>query len=255
MIRNMPKPPLIVGNWKMYKGVKETQSFIDQMMLAPLPSEKQIWLAVPFTAIGPAVQAAKGRLVIGAQNMHDASEGAFTGEIAASMLTELGTEFVILGHSERRTLFHESNTFIHRKVKAALQSGLKVILCVGETEQERKEEKTKEVLKTQLLECLKDVPEEAFTKISIAYEPIWAIGTGKTATPEIAQKTHRDIREILESMISSKAAQEVFLLYGGSVKPENASSLMKQEEINGLLIGNSSLKHELFLKIIHFDQS
>lgn len=182
--------------------------------------------------------------------MHDASEGAFTGEIAGEMLLEAGATFVILGHSERRHLFGEENPFINRKVLKALEVGLFPILCVGETLEEREEGRTEEVLETQLLESLKGVGKLSMRKMAVAYEPVWAIGTGRTASPEIAQKVHAYLREVVAEHWSPAAAASLPLLYGGSVKPENADSLLVERDINGLLVGGASLNPESFAQIV-----
>jgi triosephosphate isomerase (TIM) len=237
---------MIIGNWKMYKTGSEAKSFI--LSLIPLieNTSKQAFLAVPFTSIQEACEAARGsRIVIGAQNMHDAEEGAFTGEVSASMLTQAGAQFVILGHSERRHLFFETNAFIHRKIKSALKAGLTPILCIGETEEERKQGRTKEVLTRQLKECLGDLTESDIMRLAIAYEPVWAIGTGQSATPAMAQETHALIREHLPKKIP--------ILYGGSVKPDNAEALLSQPDINGALVGGASLNVETFVRIIEKD--
>ena len=198
-------------------------------------------LAVPFTAL----QAAQGsEIEIGAQNMHDAAEGAFTGEISANMLWDAGATFVILGHSERRHLFGETNAFIHRKVVRALEEELQPLLCIGETEEERAHGRTADVLKRQLDECLKGVDPE---KVMIAYEPVWAIGTGKTATPEIAEEAHQQIRAHL-----GESGKGVAILYGGSVKPETMKPLMQQPNVNGVLVGGASLDVETFAKIVNW---
>jgi len=241
--------PILVANWKMYKTVEEATSFIET--LAPLAetASAEVFLAVPFTAIAPAAQAANGRNVsIGAQNMNDASEGAYTGEISARMLKAAGATFVLLGHSERRRLFHEENSFIQRKVKRAIEASLRPILCIGETFEEREAGETEAVIRQQLTECLEGI--DSIDSLIVAYEPVWAIGTGKAATAEIAEEVHAHIREILGSLFTKEAAAGVPIIYGGSATPENAKSLLSQENINGLLIGSASLQPESFAKII-----
>lgn len=222
---------IVVGNWKMYKTVSESVEFVKT--LAPLieGSQAEVWLAVPYTAIAPTAEVAEG-IVIGAQNMNDATEGAFTGEIAARMLLDVGARFVVLGHSERRHVFGEGNDFIRRKLERALSSGLRPILCVGETLEEREAGQTEETISRQLKGVSGD--------IVLAYEPVWAIGTDKAATPEMAQEVHSFCRTILD----------VPILYGGSVKPENAEAIMAQSDIDGLLVGGASLDPKTFASII-----
>jgi triosephosphate isomerase len=246
------RPPLIVGNWKMYKTIDETVKFIRDLI--PLVKEclSGIFLAVPFTAIKNASEQAKNsNIIIGAQNMNDATEGAFTGEIAGKMLKEAGAQFVIIGHSERRQSFQESNEFINRKVKRALNDGLRPILCIGETRQQRESDQTQVILKTQLTESLHEIPLEQLAQIVIAYEPIWAIGTGLTATPEQAQAMHHFCRETIAELWDSDVAKKVFLLYGGSVKENNAKELLNQADVDGFLIGGASLSLESFSQIIN----
>jgi triosephosphate isomerase (TIM) len=236
--------PLIVGNWKMHKTGAEAQSFIQA-----LPG--RAWLAVPFTALSDASRAAQGtEIVIGAQNMHDAEEGAFTGEISANMLKSAGARFVLLGHSERRHLFHESNAFIAKKVKRALQHGLTPILCVGETEGEREKGLTHQVLLSQLTECLKEVADSELPHLILAYEPVWAIGTGKTATPQIAQDAHRACRSFLEKRGGESLARQIPILYGGSVSPATLDALLEERDIDGALVGGASLNIETFSKMM-----
>lgn len=246
----MDKDLIIIGNWKMYKSSSEAVEFIKQLTPLVKDSKATIGLAVPFTAIESCSKAAKGTSIdIGAQNINDAREGAFTGEIAASMVKNAGATFVIVGHSERREYFNEDNTFIHAKVLRALSEGLKVILCIGETSEQR-EKNHEEILHTQLQEGLKEVPAEKVDQIMIAYEPVWAIGTGQSATPEIAQETHAFCRSLLTEIFSDKG-NTVPILYGGSVKPENAKSLLEKPDINGALVGGASLEVKSFSAIIH----
>lgn len=245
---------VIAGNWKMYKTIEEATHFVET--LAPLIGKSQaaVFLAVPFTAIHPTVQYVKKlgiSIKIGAQNMNDASEGAFTGEVAGKMLLEAGAEFVILGHSERRHIFHESNSFINRKIKRALSDKLQPILCVGETEKEHDSGEMEHVLKSQLLECLEGIKEEDVGKIIFAYEPVWAIGSGKTARPEDAQKAHQFCRSVIAQTWSQDLANSLIIQYGGSVKPENASELLEQQDVDGLLVGGASLSAESFAQIIN----
>ena len=250
MARKKTTEKIIVANWKMYKTSHEATRYIEELLPLIQGLEAKILLAVPYTSIAAAAKEAKGSaLLIGAQNMCDASEGAFTGEIAAIMLKEAGAEFVLLGHSERRRVFHESNELIRRKVARALQDDLIPILCVGETLEEREAGRMEEVLHTQLAECLQDIPEEALAKLMVAYEPVWAIGTGKSATPKIAADAHEHCRKILIKLLGKKVGGSVPVLYGGSVNAENAADLAMQNEIGGVLIGGASLNAKTLAKI------
>lgn len=244
---------VIAGNWKMYKTALEAVAFI-QELLPLLKSVDLPYLAVPFTAIQDSAQAADAKIVIGAQNMNDAAEGAFTGEIAARMLTEAGAKFVILGHSERRRYFHEDNHFINRKLKRAIADQLQPLLCVGETAEERAAEKTAEVIKTQLTECLEGVAPEQIGKMLIAYEPVWAIGTNLSASPEQAQEVQKMGRAFIEENFGKEAAAEIRILYGGSVTPQNIKELMSQPDIDGVLVGGASLNPQVFSQIINYQQ-
>lgn len=239
------RSPLIIGNWKMYKTFPEAKNFLDT-----LNNSKTAFLAVPYTLIQPLSLLNKANVVIGAQNMNDAEEGAFTGEVSARMLKDAGAKFVLLGHSERRHFFKEDDRFIQKKVKRALIDGLDVILCIGETHEQYEQKKTKEVLEKQLLESLGDIKASDFDHISIAYEPVWAIGTGLAATPEEAEKEHAFIRSLIEKKWGKEAASQVKILYGGSVKPENAEHFLKQSDIDGLLIGGASLNVDSFGTIL-----
>lgn len=242
---------VIVGNWKMHKTHAEAESYLKDL-LAHLQAENvSIFLAVPFTLISLAVQLTAGtRVIIGAQNMNDASEGAFTGEISGRMLVEAGAQFVIIGHSERRKIFGEDDAFINRKVRRALESGLKPILCVGETFEEREAGKTHERLAKQLKEGLADVPSTATSALFIAYEPVWAIGTGEVATPPIIAETHAFIHETLNQLWPAQERALTPLLYGGSVQTRNAGLILEQPYVNGLLVGGASLSAELFNQIV-----
>ncbi len=243
----------IIGNWKMHMGVRETATFVQDFL--PLLGEATtfVGIAPPFTSIETAVNGAKkSYLNIGAQNMSEFPKGAYTGEISSAMLKEGGVSFVILGHSERRAHFHEGDSMIHRKVKWALQEELLPILCIGESQEERDKEMTEKVLTRQLGEALKDFSTKELEKLVIAYEPVWAIGTGKTATPDIAQETHHLIRTFVKDNWGGEVAERIPLLYGGSVKPENTKALMAEPDIDGALVGGASLEVESFAKIIKY---
>lgn len=242
---------IIAANWKMYKTIEEAKQFVER--LAPLAegSQAKVYIAPPFTALESAAKLVKERqfpFIIGAQNMNDATEGAFTGEIAAKMLLDVGSQFVILGHSERRHIFNESNSFINKKVKKALAVSLQPILCIGETEAQRQTGDTENVLQEQLEVCLEGIEDPA--NLVLAYEPVWAIGTGKTAKAEDAENAHQFCRKIIEKLFGKKVASKISILYGGSVKPENAAELMAQSQVDGLLVGGASLSPETFSEII-----
>jgi len=246
MARNL----YVVGNWKMYKTSREATSFIEEFLPKVEGFTEELYLAVPYTSIASAASFAKdSSLVIGAQNMNDAREGAFTGEIASLMLKEAGASFVLLGHSERRHVLGESLDLIHRKVIRALQDDIQPILCIGETDKQREQKKTEDVLREQIESALKGVPKEDAGKLILAYEPVWAIGTGKSATPKQAQKEHLFCRSILAEIFGKQKANNISILYGGSVKPENTSELIAEKDIDGVLVGGASLDPGMFSQI------
>jgi triosephosphate isomerase len=247
------RPYVIIGNWKMHKTIEEARIFVKNLLASSHLSETEIvGLAVPYTVIYPLSQEAKQTvLLIGAQNMSDASEGAFTGEIAGTMLKDAGAQFVLLGHSERRHLYGESDTFINRKVKRAVEVGIQPILCIGETKTEYENGQTHAVIERQLTEGLKDLQPHQLQKLIVAYEPMWAIGNGHSATPEIAQEVQHFCRQILAKILTDELAQQIVIQYGGSVNPSNAHELLAQPDIDGLLIGGASLSLESFLQIVN----
>ena len=244
---------LIAGNWKMHKTVGEAIELVRELkILVSDVTDRDILVCPPFTALYPVSQELKGSNIdLGAQNMFYELEGAFTGEISPLMLKDAGCSYVILGHSERRHIFGETDELINKKVLSALENGLIPILCVGETLEDRESGKTKEVVERQVKEGLKGISSEEFV---IAYEPVWAIGTGRTATPEQAQEVHEFIRSIIEGMFSKNVADRVRILYGGSVKPNNAADLLAMPDIDGALVGGASLKADSFSKIVKFDK-
>lgn len=249
----MTRRHIIAGNWKMYKSISEAVSFIQELAPKVMGVGTEVYLAVPFTSLSAAAEAAQGTpIVIGAQNMNDAAEGAFTGEIAARMLLDAGARFVVLGHSERRHLFGESSEFVNQKVRRALSEGLEPIVCIGETLEQREREGVEEVLSEMISESLKGISREEMRRVIIAYEPVWAIGTGHTATPEEAQKVHAFCRQEIGGQWDAALAESIPLLYGGSVKPENASGLRAQPDVDGLLVGGASLDVKVFLQIIDY---
>lgn len=248
------RTPIIVGNWKMYKTIEEAISFVKELAPAVSKASGRVFLSVPFTAIKAVSDGTQDtNVVIGAQNMNDACEGAFTGEIAGRMLKDAGAKFVILGHSERRHIFNEGNELINSKVKQALLDRLTPILCVGETIEQREEGKMEQVLEEQLTQSLEGITDDQLTEMMLAYEPVWAIGTGHTATPEQAQEAHQFCRKLIEKNWGSDVANQVSILYGGSVKPGNAKDLMMKPDIDGLLVGGASLSTETFAQIVNYE--
>lgn len=250
----MERLPFIAGNWKMNKTVEEALDLTEQLK-ASLQNIKGVEVAVapPFTALYTVSVALKGSPIrLTAQNLFYEERGAFTGEISPLMLREIGCQYVIIGHSERRQFFGETEETVNRKIKAAFHQNLKPILCVGETSKEREGGQTFTVIERQLQGALKGILNKEMDNIVIAYEPVWAIGTGKTATPEQADEVHRYIREKIEKLYSREIAMEIRIQYGGSVTPENIKSLMGQENIDGALVGGASLKSETFSKIVKF---
>ncbi len=246
----MKKFPLIIGNWKMYKTNTEAKAYVSSLLSLLEEVKTPAGLAVPYTAISLCADLAKDHsLLIGAQNMHSAEEGAFTGEIAADMLVDAGAEFVIIGHSERRKLFGESNADVAKKAQKALEKGLQVIVCVGEEEKHRKKGR-EAFLEAQLKESLQGVKKDFLASLCIAYEPVWAIGTGKSAKPDEVDQIHQFLRSILETMFTKTHAKKVAILYGGSVKKENIVSYMKKTNVQGALIGGASLKAHDFADMV-----
>lgn len=246
------RTPFICGNWKMYKTVAEAVAFINEAKgLVGGVKDVEIGIGAPATALKSLADAAKGsNIKIGGENCHWEKEGAFTGEIAPGMLVEAGCSFVIIGHSERRQYFGETNETCNKKVKAALANGLDVILCCGETLDEREGGKTSAVVMDHVRGGLEGLTAAEMKKIVIAYEPVWAIGTGKTATPEQAQEVHAVIRKLLADMFGGDVADATRIQYGGSVKPENVKEIMSQPDVDGALVGGASLKPDSFSKLV-----
>jgi triosephosphate isomerase (TIM) len=243
---------VIAGNWKMYKTVAETRAFFEAFV--PLAERAQycdVVVAPPFTSIAAAVEEVEDtRIGIGAQDVYWEKEGAFTGEISAGMLAGAGCKYVIIGHSERRQIFGETDEMVAKKTKAALAAGLTPIVCVGETLKEREAGKAHQICETQFSNGVGALTAEEFSRILMAYEPVWAIGTGRTATPEIAATSHKYLRECVGRRFSAEAAAALRILYGGSVKPENIAGLMAQEELDGALVGGASLDPKSFGAIV-----
>ncbi len=247
--------PFIAANWKMHKTVSETEEYIKNFLpLVKNVEDRDIVLCVPFTVLYVASKLLySSNVKLGAQNMYIEEKGAYTGEISPVMLKDVGCSYVILGHSERRKYFGETDDFINKKVLVALKYGLIPIVCVGETLKEREEGKTFEVLEEQVKNSLANLSNADAEKIIIAYEPVWAIGTGKNATPQQAQEAHSFIRKEFSKMYG-EAAENVRILYGGSITPENFKGIMEQPDVDGGLVGGASLDYEKFSKIVMFDK-
>lgn len=243
---------IIAGNWKMYKTLKEGQELAVALRREFYSSENvDIVLCPPFTLLVTLADALEtSNLSLGAQDCFWLDEGAFTGEVSPKMLKDAGCKFVIIGHSERRQFFNETNEGVNKKVKAVLPHGLTPIMCVGETLAEREKELTFKVLDEHVRNGLKDISADEAQKVIIAYEPVWAIGTGKTATPAQAQEAHKYIRDLLARLYNEETAGAIRIQYGGSVKPENTLELMSEPDIDGALVGGASLKAESFSEII-----
>jgi triosephosphate isomerase len=244
----------MAGNWKMYKTPAETTAFFEKFRpLAGQAEHCEVVICPPFTNLAAAVAAAQGtRIRIGAQNIAWAKEGAFTGEISGPMIVAAGATYAIVGHSERRQYFAETDETVLKRTQAALEFGLTPIVCVGERLEERESGHTEAVLARQFQQGIAGLSEQQFARIVIAYEPVWAIGTGKTATPEIAADTHRAIRAQVRAKFGKEAGDAIRILYGGSVKPDNTRSLMAQPEIDGVLVGGASLDPVSFASIVNF---
>jgi triosephosphate isomerase len=245
----MPRTPYIAANWKMNKTIAEASEFIDALLPRIAATQHDVVVCPPFTALQEVVERRRGTAVrVAAQNMHFDESGAFTGEVSAPMLIELDVEAVVLGHSERRQFFGETDEALAKKVPAALAAELEPILCVGESDEAREGGQTEEVLERQLQADLAEVSDEDIAKVVIAYEPIWAIGTGKVATAEQAQEACAFIRDVLRAR--GAAADDVRILYGGSVKPGNAAELLALPDVDGALVGGAALDAEDFAAIV-----
>ena len=247
--------PVIAGNWKLFKTIAESVVLVNE--LKPLVANNngvEIVVAPVFTALSRVSDAIAGsNIKLAAQNCFWEEEGAFTGEVAPKLLKDAGCSHVIIGHSERRQYFGETNLTVNKKTKAAIAAGLNAIVCVGETLSERESEQTFAVIETQITDSLSGLSQEAFTQVIIAYEPVWAIGTGKTATDAQAQDVHAFIRQLIAKLFNQSVADAVRILYGGSVKPDNVKGLMTQADIDGALVGGASLKAESFSAIATFN--
>ena len=250
--------PLVVGNWKMHGTASQCRTLV-RVLIRGLKNTRprtEVAVAPPYTSLSSVRDMiGKGPVRLAAQDCHWEDQGAFTGEISPPMLRDLGCEYVILGHSERRHILNEDDSVIAKKIHAALRNELRPILCVGETLAERERARTAAVVTRQLRIALKDIAKNAIPKIEIAYEPVWAIGTGRNATSEQIAKVHEYIRQFLMKYFGGRSANHVRILYGGSVRPENAPEIMRTPGVNGLLVGGASLKAETFLPIVNQFQS
>jgi triosephosphate isomerase len=246
---------LIAGNWKMYKTTGEAVALVSEIKAGVAGAPGDTLVAPPFTALAAVVAAAKGSAVaVAGQNMHFEKEGAFTGEVSAPMLLEIGASHVVLGHSERRQYFAETDAGVAKKTKVALDNGLLPISCIGETLAEREAGRTMEVVGRQLDAILDAVSADEAKRVVLAYEPVWAIGTGKVATPEQAQEVHAFVRSRIAAKHGKAVADVLRVLYGGSVKPDNVKGLMALPDVDGALVGGASLKADSFLKLVHYDR-
>lgn len=251
----MARKTYIAGNWKMHNTVSESRELAQSLKTELAGASSKLMIAPPFTALQAVSEVvADSNIRLGAQNMAPEESGAHTGEISVVMLADLGIETVILGHSERRHVYGESDELVNQKVRLALSHGMEVILCIGETLEQREADKAESVVQEQLAKGLDGVGEAQLEQVVIAYEPVWAIGTGRTATPEDADAIHQVIRNRFSTMYSAKAAENMIIQYGGSVKPNNISGLMAKANIDGALVGGASLKTETFVPIAAFDR-
>jgi triosephosphate isomerase len=245
---------LIAGNWKMYKTPDQTRDFFQAFLpLVANHTRDEILICPPFVDLQAAIESSKGsNVLVGAQNVHWANEGAFTGEISPVVLLDIGVTHVIIGHSERRQYFGETDDTVNLRLKNALETGLTPIVCVGEVLEEREANLTEDVLRRQCTRAFHKISTKKAGKLVVAYEPVWAIGTGKTATPQLASEAHAVIRGEAAKTFGQEFANQLRILYGGSVKPENAKSLMSEEEIDGALVGGASLDPKSFAAIVKY---
>jgi triosephosphate isomerase len=252
----MMRTPIIAGNWKMHKTAREAIDFVTRLRQELGDGEAiEVVVAPPFVALVPVAQLLAGtRIAVAAQDCFWEKEGAYTGEVSVPMLRDAGCSYVIIGHSERRAYFGEGDEQVNKKVKAALAHDLRPIVCVGESLEERERGDTFRIVERQVREGLKGVSEAAVQALVIAYEPVWAIGTGRTATPEQAQEVHSFIRGLVAAIFSREGAELLRIQYGGSVKPDNIDALMVQPDIDGALVGGASLEVESFVRIVRFER-
>jgi triosephosphate isomerase len=243
---------IVAGNWKMHKNNQETSTLIEEILAKKGNSSTEIIIAPTFVNLLTAVEETKGNgITVAAQNMHQAEGGAFTGEISADMLTSIGVKTVILGHSERRAYFHETDALLANKVDTALKHNMRVIFCFGEELKDRQKENHFNIVEYQLRDALFHLEKSDWSNIILAYEPVWAIGTGETASPEQAQEMHKFIRTLIDKVYGHEVADNVSILYGGSVKPDNAKEIFSNPDVDGGLIGGAALKADDFLAIVN----
>ncbi len=252
----MNRKPLIAGNWKMNKTAPEAVDTARKLIeLTQDATDVEVMVAPTLLSLPAVAKTIQGSsLKLGAQNLYHESQGAFTGEVSADMVKAAGAEYVLIGHSERRQLFNETDASISLKIKAAVQAGLKPVLCIGETENERDEEKTFLVLDKQVRSGVESSRSHELQHLVLAYEPVWAIGTGKTATVEMVDEVHTFLRNLLADLLSKELADKIRILYGGSVKPGNAKELMAIEDVDGALVGGASLEAETFSEIVRYNK-
>lgn len=247
------RKPIIAGNWKMHKTVAEAVAFIDAVKTEIVSSDVEALVCAPFTLLPSLVEATKGTAIkVGAQNMHFEDKGAFTGEVSADMLLDIGVTHVIIGHSERRQYFAETDETVNKKTIKALQKGLTPIVCCGETLEQREAGETKALVKGQIEKAFVGISAADAPKVVIAYEPIWAIGTGKTASSQDANDVIAYIRQVLEGIYGDETSEEVRIQYGGSVKPSNVEEIMNESDIDGALVGGASLEPSDFIQLVNF---
>ncbi len=250
----MTRKPLLAGNWKMFKTSAQARQFFSELikLASPFKSDREVAFGVPFPSLEASVEAVRGTpVVIAAQDVFWEDEGAFTGEVSAPMIKAAGAGAVIIGHSERRQMFGDTGEWVNRKLRACLRTGLRPIMCIGETREEREAGRTFDVLGRQLAEGLTGFTAADLGDLVVAYEPVWAIGTGLTATPDQAQEAHAFIRSRVAELLGADLAAGLRILYGGSVKPDNVATLMGQPDIDGALVGGASLDASTFIKIIN----
>lgn len=245
--------PIIAGNWKMHKTAAEAVQFVESIKEQVKGTDVEVVLCTPYTLLYPVKEAIQGtNIKLSAQNMHWEDQGAYTGEVSPLMLKELGVEYCVIGHSERRQYFNETDETVNKKVHAALKHNIKPIVCVGETLEQRESGQTNALVKNQVTKAFEGVPGERVSEIVIAYEPIWAIGTGKTATAEQANEAIYNIREVIRELYGEEIYTEIRIQYGGSVKPSNIEEIMNQEDIDGALVGGASLQPEDYVALVNF---
>jgi triosephosphate isomerase len=244
----------MAGNWKMHRTVQDSVELARRLAEELVDVEgREVLICPPFTALHAVSKVTDDSVIeLGAQNLYPAEQGAYTGEISPMMLADVGCSHVIVGHSERREYFQESDGFVNEKLRAALEFGLKPILCVGESLEQREEGRQRDVVNSQVQRDLQGIPSEAMREIAIAYEPIWAIGTGRTATPQQANEMHTAIREVLRGLYGEAVAEASCIMYGGSVKADNVDELMAEAQVDGALVGGASLEADSFLRIVRF---